>query len=639
MPTLLARFYATMGVDSRSRSDRPHCWDWFSLILPLLAVSPLLYLQAIILWRKQHLQFFPLAFFVAAWFIRNEGTTLLALPKWRSNAAVILAIFGIACCYAAFGLYSSWLAHFALIVLTFAWCLGKFANLSVVRILGICGLLAVTLPPPYNGDRLVVQGLQSLSTSVSSRLMDVTQILHLRSGNVIDILSKSLFVEEACSGVDSQYALMAVAGTLLLVGRAGLLVSLITIVTVPLWAILGNLLRIYAIVIGIEYLGVDLSVGALHTVLGLMAFSMAAWAHWSSVQFLNYVFSFENECRPGASAHRFTKCAETEVLGGGCRIGDEMTYVKTEALAGESQPEDRLTYVWVGGECRIGDEMGGGECQLEDKLTYVCGGGGCRIEDKLTYVKTAGLGGERTISGWALVLPGLLLVVSPVAWVGVFATSFSDLGLPKLRPNVVSILPSKSDFPTSLTGGERVSFTTQERGREDLMGQHSRVWSFAIDESIQTASLDLPFRSWHELWMCYQLTGWTNLGHRLVSLNDNGGQLEWPYFEVRLENADGEFAVLHFSHFSENGEPFVYKQSDARAGYGDRSSRWILPALLTQIRELRTPEPVTFQVQLLSRTTEPASEEQVRHYRDVFLSFRESMREKSMLAFRKLMGK
>ena len=63
--------------------------------------------------------------------------------------------------------------------------------------------------------------------------MDLTQILHVRRGNIIEIASKPLFVEEACSGVDSQYALMAVAGGLLLVGRAGFLVSFLTTITVP----------------------------------------------------------------------------------------------------------------------------------------------------------------------------------------------------------------------------------------------------------------------------------------------------------------------------------------------------------------------------------------------------------------------
>jgi exosortase/archaeosortase family protein len=134
--------------------------------------------------------------------------------------------------------------------------------------------------------------------------MDVSQITHVKRGNIIEIASKPLFVEEACSGVDSQYALMAVAGVLLLLGNTKLIVSLITIVTVPIWAILGNLLRIYSIVIGLEFLGVDLSTGTTHTVLGLIVFMIAAWAHWSSVQLLVYLqesFLIRSSIPPRAS--------------------------------------------------------------------------------------------------------------------------------------------------------------------------------------------------------------------------------------------------------------------------------------------------------------------------------------------------
>jgi len=118
--------------------------------------------------------------------------------------------------------------------------------------------------------------------------MDVFNILHIRAGNIIEIPSKPLFVEEACSGVDSQYALMAVAGVWLLVGKSNLWVSLCTIITVPIWAILGNLLRIFSIVVGLEFFNVDLSVGTSHTILGLLVFCVAAYAHWSSVQVFNY---------------------------------------------------------------------------------------------------------------------------------------------------------------------------------------------------------------------------------------------------------------------------------------------------------------------------------------------------------------
>ena len=171
------------------------------------------------------------------------------------------------------------------------------------------------------------------------------------------------------------------------------------------------------------------------------------------------------------------------------------------------------------------------------------------------------------------------------------------------------------------------------------MGQHSRAWFFLSSDAKQTLSLDLPFYSWHKLWMCYEMTGWKVLGRQLMNTNDEGQELTWPFFEVRLEKTDGEFALLHFSHFLENGEPFLYSQSDARSGYMDRSSRWILPTILKQLRQMQEPIPVTFQFQLLSRTSEPATDEQVAQFRSLFFEAREKIRDKSIPAFRKLMGK
>lgn len=417
--------HSVIGSSDTPTSCKPNPWDWFSLLLPLISVSPLLYLQASLLWAKQHLQFFPLAFAEAAWFLYQEGNTNSAISKVRRRIALLLAIGGILLCYIALALYSSWLAHSATILLTFAWSLRKFGNLTPSRILGICGLLAVTLPPPNNGDQLIVTGLQSLSTSVSGLLMDITQILHVRSGNVIDIESKSLFVEEACSGVDSQYALMAVAGVMLLVGRAGLVVSLITIVTVSLWAILGNLLRIYPIVFGLEWTGVDLSTGTSHTILGLITFSVAAWAHWSSVQYLNFM------------SFRYS--------------ADEL-------------PDFQSAQVPMG------------------------------------------QGSPTTFSRWSLLFPALMLVMTPASFFGVISL---HIPLPTVTPQITSTLPSGSDLPEALYSSKRVRFNTTERVKDQagLMGQHSRIWSYESGEASQTVSLDMPFRGWHTLWVCYAGTG------------------------------------------------------------------------------------------------------------------------------------
>ncbi len=267
------------------RLDR---WDWYAIALPMIAIAPLLFFQAMYLWSREHMQFFPLAVCAAWSFFYREGQSNALLSLFRVRLSWVLSVMATILCFIALLLYSPWMAHVASVLLCVSWAFGKFGNLTPLRICGICGLLAVTIPLPLEMDQTLVQVLQGLSASISSRLMDLTGILHFQKGNIIEIAAKPLFVEEACSGVDSQYALMAVAGILLLVGRAGLVVSLITIVTVPLWAILGNLLRIYSIVFGLEFLNVDLSSGVVHTILGFITFSLAAFAHWSSVQLLNY---------------------------------------------------------------------------------------------------------------------------------------------------------------------------------------------------------------------------------------------------------------------------------------------------------------------------------------------------------------
>jgi exosortase len=251
-------------------------------------MSQLLFSQAFFLLEKEHLQFYPIAFAAAIYFLYQEGT--IDVRKMRSlTVGTCLGFTAVALTLAALFLHSSWLSHLVLVFSIWAWAIGRFGNLSIFRITGICSLMAITVPAPLGWDHKLVQFLQYFSSTVCSRLMDVAGIIHLKRGNIIELVSKPLFVEEACSGVDSQYALMAVAMVLLLIGRASFLVSLITVLTVPIWAILGNLLRIFSIVIGLDWFGVDLSHGTQHTLLGLLAFMLAAWAHWSSVQLLNFV--------------------------------------------------------------------------------------------------------------------------------------------------------------------------------------------------------------------------------------------------------------------------------------------------------------------------------------------------------------
>jgi len=189
--------------------------------MPIVSLLGLLAAQSKFLSAKQHMQFFPLVYAAAFWFLYQEVKAETFPSGSRSKFSVVAAVLGLAFAYAAILIQSSWLGNFTFDVLFFAWCLGRFGNVSVLRVVGICSLLLVALPPPFDLDLSLIQWLQGASTWVSTRLLHILSILHIQNGNVIEIQSKSLFVEEACCGVDSQYALMAVAGVLLLASKAG----------------------------------------------------------------------------------------------------------------------------------------------------------------------------------------------------------------------------------------------------------------------------------------------------------------------------------------------------------------------------------------------------------------------------------
>lgn len=524
-------------------------WTWIALALPMLAISPLLYMQCRLLMLKPHLQFFPLAVAASIYFLSNGNREARSAEQrswvWLAWVATVLL------CGAALYLGSPWLSHLSAILLVGVWGLGARPEMSVLRILGICGLLLVTLPPPFGWDKQLVSGLQSLSSFACSRLMDLTNIIHVRRGNIIEVASKPLFVEEACSGVDSQYALMAVAGVLLLVGRAGLIVSLLTILTVPIWAILGNLLRIYSIVIGLEWLGVDLSSGTVHTLLGLFVFGFTAWVHWSSVQLLNYL---------------------------------QLTLFSNRPTSGSSP---RPTQVDVAGPA--------------DPL-------------KLHY-------------GWIL-LPLALLVFFPESLRAVVDYHASP-DLPSISLEDSERFPGAGALVVS-KGAQLVGFHTKYRDRDDMLGQHSRVWELKADQGRMSVCLDFPFRGWHPLWECYINSGWERIRSDLMGTGDES------FFETVFKNDLGDIAVLHFSLFDEDGRPYAYEGS---LEFRQQAQRWTNTLFTRKRPGDRIDEPMTFQFQQITYISSVPSDLQLESLRQRFVDNRRQIVAQSGAALRTLKQK
>ena len=518
-----------MSNDNPERLGR---WNLTALILPLVALSPLLYMQCRILLQKPHLQFFPLAIAACVYFLGQSD----ASKSYFRPSALVIGVWILSMLSAMLALYlgSPWLSHFVAIMLLGTWALLARPGLSVLRIVGICGLLVVTLPAPLGWDKRLISGLQSFSSFACSRLMDLTNIVHVRRGNIIEVPSKPLFVEEACSGVDSQYALMAVAGVLLLLGRAHWWVSFVTILTVPIWAILGNLLRIYLIVIGLEWFGIDLSHGTTHTFLGLGVFVFTAWVHWSSVQFLNYLHLRWSSSEEGL---------ETIIKGKGA--------VETDTF-----PLGRL-----------------------------------------------GL-------GWA-VFPLSLFVFFPES-VRAVVEFHASSDLPSITQEESGAFPGASDL-VAPSGSQVVGFHTAYRDRDDMLGQHSRIWELSSDVGRMTVSLDFPFRGWHPLWECYINSGWHRESSELIE-NDNAS-----FFETVLRNDLGDLAILHFSLFDQQANPYKYEGS---VEFRTQGGRWANTILNRERPGDRAHEPMTLQFQQIAYTSASPTEEQLGFLRKIFLESR-----------------
>jgi exosortase len=517
---------------SNDNPERLGRWNWIALILPLIALSPLLYMQCRILMQKPHLQFFPLAIAACVYFL---GQSDESKGYFRSGAWVIGAwILSILSAMLALYLGSPWLAHVVAIMLVGTWALLARPVLSVLRVVGICGLLVVTLPAPLGWDKRLISGLQSFSSFACSRLMDLTNIVHVRRGNIIEVPSKPLFVEEACSGVDSQYALMAVAGVLLLLGRAHWWVGLVTILTVPIWAILGNLLRIYLIVIGLEWFGIDLSHGTTHTFLGLGVFVFTAWVHWSSVQFLNYLHLRWSSREDGLK-----------------------TSIKSKGA----------------------------------------------VEAETIALGRLGL-------GWA-VFPMCLFAFFPESVRAVMEFHASS-DLPSITQEESGAFPGASDL-VAPSGSQLVGFHTAYRDRNDMLGQHSRIWELASDLGPMTVSLDFPFRGWHPLWECYMNSGWQRERSELI---ESGGV---SFFETVLRNDLGDLAILHFSLFDQEANPYKYEGS---VEFRTQGGRWTNTILNRERPGDRAQEPMTFQFQQIAFTSALPTSEQLGFLRQIFLENR-----------------
>ena len=255
----------------------------------LAAHLPLLVLHARQIWMRPHYQFFPLVLLGAAVLafarLRRFGS-LSPAPPLRAGLFLAAAWVLLA---AAELLYSSWLGAAAALVMTAA-MLYAVGGARLFRAAAPAWLLLwLILPPPFELDRQLILWLQSVTARWASGVLDFLGQYHVMAGNVVEIGGRRLFVEEACSGVNSLFSALACTLFFVFLVRRPPVRAVLLLATTVGWVLASNVARVAGIAYLLGRWGVDLSEGWAHEALGAGLFVAVLALVWSTDRLLLFL--------------------------------------------------------------------------------------------------------------------------------------------------------------------------------------------------------------------------------------------------------------------------------------------------------------------------------------------------------------
>ncbi|MGD9854530.1 MAG: exosortase U [Planctomycetaceae bacterium] len=235
--------------------------------LPLVVT----YIQRLLLF--EHYQFVPLVL-VGVPILMIARARGIPRTAWRGGfphrtlfvSCGMLSVASVFC--------SPWAAMISLVASTGLF-LRYFAGRRWRTLLPVWMLLWLLIRPPLHLDLSLIAKLQIETSKVSSIVLENLGVKHLMDGNVLVIPQRRFLVEEACSGINSVFALLTAAAVYAVCVRATAFRAALLIGSAVFWACFMNLVRIAATIFAYEQLQIDLGEGTAHTVAGFVTFALA----------------------------------------------------------------------------------------------------------------------------------------------------------------------------------------------------------------------------------------------------------------------------------------------------------------------------------------------------------------------------
>jgi exosortase/archaeosortase family protein len=293
---------------------------------------------------------------------------------------------------------------------------------------------------------------------------------------------------------------MAISLTLVLWMRQPLLVAIGALGMVPVWASCSNILRLVTIVLAFEWLGLDLSSGTPHTILGLVVFVIAFACDFAFIQFLGAMLELPHKTKKAQMLRNRRKGRRAKVA---AAMLPNATAVVPKVVAEKA-------------------------------------------------------GNTR----WAWILSGALAVC--FLGVGFYSTRVLSRGtifrFPEFTEGSLAKLKESLQLPSDLNDWKLARTELVERSKDNVMGQFSHVWLYNSISTTGTVSVDFPFRGFHLLDICYEGAGWKQQeGHKIIetALADpqfaDKGDCQVHFLDLAKDT--GEYAYVAYVQFQLDGTP------------------------------------------------------------------------------------
>ena len=554
---------------------------------------PLVWIQLHNLWfYRPHYEFFPLLLAGVSWLIWKRW------PGWSPDtrapiwSSVVLG-FGFGMLAIAVLLWAHWLATVALIVslcglLGRHWPAGQWREWLPVWL-----LLWLMVPPPLGLDYRLITRLQTSTSAMASRVMDLLGILHLMEGNVLVLPGHRMLVDEACSGVNSVLVLLTLTAMYVVAVRRPLIWSAILLPCSIAWAWAANTVRVTTIAIAQAWFEWDLSTGWQHEVLGYVTMSLALIWLISTDYCLSFLLS----------PIRLRRADLTEFSA----ATTPLTTIFNRLVGARPRRESSSDFT-------------------PDDTPVIPSSTREQPERKSFARGThAAVTQTRSSRHRPIVWSALFGVLGLLQVTGFTLGAIGGRTVRTVDSDTESTRFGAEDLSENLGGWQVIDQEYVEREQGANFGQFSSRWIMRHQNLECIASVDRPFWGWHDLTSCYAGTGWTFV-HRV----DVGDQPEDPrearFVQAQFSRPTGEVGWLVFGLSDAYGQAVVPPLSGLpKPRFVERLRRNPLLRHFLADEQFLGDSPLLYQIQVFASSDTDLTTEQRDQLRNAFFEFREAI--------------